>query len=126
MVLHMMRDAEHMGEGQPRLAGTRFMQCRLPVAHYEWLRYRAFLNRTSMNSIVLQAVADLQEEHPDVEEPMSLKVTGGTSGGVKFNVRLTDTVYEWLRTKAFVSRGSINQLLIIALADYRQRHDGGA
>src|SRR5579871_4002989 len=103
MVLHMMRDAEHMGEGQPRIGGTRFMQCRLPVAHYEWLRYRAFLNRTSMNSIVLLAIAELQEENPDIEAPMSLAVTSGTSGGVKFNVRLSESTYEWLRTKAFTS-----------------------
>ena len=102
------------------------MQCRLPVALYEWLRLRAFVGRSSMNSIVLQAIQELQVDVPDVEAPMTLPVIQGTSGGVKFNVRLTDTVYEWLRTKAFVSRGSINQLLIIALADYRQRHDGGA
>jgi hypothetical protein len=122
----MMRDMAQNPDQQPHVGGTRFMQCRLPVAHYEWLRYRAFLNRTSMNSIVLQAIAELQEENADVDTPMTLAVTSGTSGGVKFNVRLGESTYEWLRTKAFISRGSINQLLIAALTNHRQRQDGGA
>lgn len=125
-MLQMMRDVAPNAEQQTHIGGTRFMQCRLPVAHYEWLRYRAFLNRTSMNSIVLLAIAEMQEENPDIEAPMPLAVTTGTSGGVKFNVRLSESTYEWLRTKAFTSRGSINQLLIAALANYRQRQDGGA
>jgi predicted HicB family RNase H-like nuclease len=125
-VLQMMRDVAQNAEQQAPLTGTRFMQCRLPVAHYEWLRYRAFLNRTSMNSIVLQAITEMQEENPDVETPIPLAVTSGTSGGVKFNVRLSESTYEWLRTKAFISRGSINQLLIAALATYRQRQDANA
>lgn len=123
-MLQMMRDVAQNAEQEPHAGATRFMQCRLPVAHYEWLRYRAFLNRTSMNSIVLKAIAEMQEENPDVEAAMPLAVTAGTSGGVKFNVRLAESVYEWLRTKAFTSRGSINQLLIAALASYRQRQDG--
>ena len=32
------------------------MQCRLPMEQYEWLRYGAFINRVSMNSIVLEAI----------------------------------------------------------------------
>lgn len=122
----MMRDMAQNPDQHPQITGTRFMQCRLPVAHYEWLRYRAFLNRTSMNSIVLQAIAELQESAPDVEAPMTMPVTSGTSGGVKFNVRLSEATYEWLRTKAFNSRGSINQLLIAALADHRQKLDGSS
>lgn len=126
MVLHMMRDMAQGPEQQPQLSGTRFMQCRLPVALYEWLRLRAFVNRTSMNSIVLLAIQDLQAVVPDVEAPMTLPVIQGTSGGVKFNVRLNEAVYEWLRTKAFNSRGSINQLLIAALEAYRQTKETNA
>jgi predicted HicB family RNase H-like nuclease len=118
----MMRDVAQNPEQQPQ-GNPRFMQCRLPVALYEWLRLRAFINRTSMNSIVLQAIQELQAEVPDVETPMSLPVIQGTSDGVKFNVRLSEATYEWLRTKAFNSRGSINQLLIAALEGHRQRKD---
>ena len=127
MVLHMVREsAEAVSQvEQAQMAGTRFMQCRLPVALYEWLRLCAFVGRTSMNSIVLQAITELQSESPDVDAPLPLLVTQGTSGGVKFNVRLNESVYEWLRTKAFKSRGSINQLLIAALETHRKRQDGG-
>ena len=36
----------------------RFIQSRLPTDIYEWLRLRGFLLRQSMNSIVLDAVAE--------------------------------------------------------------------
>ena len=126
-MLHMVREsADAVGQDeQAPIAGTRFMQCRLPVALYEWLRLCAFVGRSSMNSIVLKAIEDLQSESPDVDAPLPLLVTQGTSGGVKFNVRLSEPVYEWLRTKAFKSRGSINQLLIAALETHRTRQDGG-
>jgi len=103
--------------------GARFMQCRLPAAQYEWLRYRAFVDRCSMNSMVLTAIRALREASPDVAMPLVLKQTTVTAGSVKFNVHLTDELYEWLRTKAFNSRGSINQLLIKALIDYRLSED---
>ena len=119
-MLQMIRDSAQSQDQQPR-NGTRFMQCRLPVASYEWLRLRAFVNRTSMNSIVLEAIAGLQRETPDLDTPLTLPMISGTSAGIKFNVRLEGATYEWLRTKAFTSRGSINQLLIAALDLYRQR-----
>lgn len=118
----MMRETSEHPEQQQQ-GSPRFMQCRLPVALYEWLRLRAFVGRTSMNSIVLQAIQELQAEVPEVDTPMSLPVIQGTSDGVKFNVRLSAATYEWLRTKAFNSRGSINQLLIAALEGHRQRKD---
>lgn len=121
-MFQMIREAAQNPD-QPAVGGTRFMQCRLPVALYEWLRLRAFVNRTSMNSIVLQAIAEMQGETPEVDTPLALPVIEGTSGGVKFNVRLSDNLYEWLRTKAFNSRGSINQLLIAALQSHRQRKE---
>jgi predicted HicB family RNase H-like nuclease len=120
----MIREmTQNPDQQQQQTGGTRFMQCRLPVALYEWLRLRAFVGRTSMNSIVLQAIQELQADVPDVEAPMALPVIQGTSGGVKFNVRLSELTYEWLRTKAFNSRGSINQLLVAALEAYRQRKE---
>lgn len=120
-MLQMVREAAYSTEPREQAAHTaRFMQCRLPAEQYEWLRYRAFINRTSMNSIVLEAIADLRTEAKS-NVPFTLMVTPGTSGGVKFNVRLNDETYEWLRTVAFDCRGSINQLLIGALAAYRRR-----
>lgn len=117
----MVREAAYSAELQVRTeSNARFMQCRLPAEQYEWLRYRAFINRTSMNSIVLEAISDLQTESK-TSVPLTLLVTPGTSGGVKFNVRLTEETYEWLRTVAFDCRSSINQLLIGALANYRKR-----
>jgi hypothetical protein len=100
---------------------TRFMQCRFPVAHYEWLRYRAFYDRTSMNSIVLDAIDRLRTSSPDVTGALQLRMSAARLGSVKFNVHLPEATYEWLRTKAFNSRGSINQLLIKALGDHRAR-----
>ncbi len=99
------------------------MQCRLPAAQYEWLRYRAFVDRCSMNSMVLKAIRALHDASDDATTPLVLKQTAATVGSVKFNVHLTDELYEWLRTKAFNSRGSINQLLIKALVDYRLNED---
>jgi len=122
-MLQMIHESPRHAVPASEQDGTRFMQCRLPVAHYEWLRYRAFHERTSMNSIVLEAIDALRHESADVTTPLALPVTPGTSGGVKFNVRLSDKLYEWLRTKAFNSRGSINQLLIAALAGYRLRDE---
>ncbi|HVA88501.1 MAG TPA: hypothetical protein VNL71_01530 [Chloroflexota bacterium] len=120
-MLQMVREAAFDAEPQARpVSNARFMQCRLPAEQYEWLRYRAFINRTSMNSIVLEAITDLQTE-AKTNVPLTLLVTPGTSGGVKFNVRLSEETYEWLRTVAFDCRGSINQLLIGALAAYRKR-----
>jgi len=120
-VLQMVREAAYGVEPQAHLASSaRFMQCRLPAEQYEWLRYRAFINRASMNSIVLEAITDLQTESK-TSVPLTLLVTPGTSGGVKFNVRLSEETYEWLRTVAFDCRSSINQLLIGALANYRKR-----
>jgi predicted HicB family RNase H-like nuclease len=119
----MLRETPRQGGPPADQDSTRFMQCRLPVAHYEWLRYRAFNERTSMNSIVLEAIDSMRRQSLDLTTPLALPVTAGTSGGVKFNVRLSENVYEWLRTKAFNSRGSINQLLIAALAEYRLRDE---
>jgi len=118
--LQVLREAVQPPE---RTQAARFMQCRLPVALYEWLRLRAFVGRSSMNSIVLQAIQELQADAPNVDAPMALPTIQGTSGGVKFNVRLGEDAYEWLRTKAFNSRGSINQLLIAALEAHRRRKE---
>ncbi|MDB5076102.1 MAG: hypothetical protein JWO42_2281 [Chloroflexi bacterium] len=123
-MLHMIKELPRNAEPTRKHDTARFTQCRLPVPHYEWLRYRAFNERTSMNHIVLQALESLRKQSTDVATPLALPVTPGTSGGVKFNVHLSDQMYEWLRTKAFNSRGSINQLLIAAIADYRLRQEG--
>jgi predicted HicB family RNase H-like nuclease len=122
-MLHMIRELPRDAEQIRKQDAARFTQCRLPVPHYEWLRYRAFNQRTSMNQIVLEALESLRKQSADVATPLALPVTHGTSGGVKFNVHLSDQMYEWLRTKAFNSRGSINQLLIAAITDYRLRED---
>jgi len=122
-VLQMMIDTPRVVAAPTAMDGARFMQCRLPAAQYEWLRYRAFVDRCSMNSMVLTAIRALHDASPDVTMPLTLKLTSATTGSVKFNVHLTDELYEWLRTKAFNSRGSINQLLIRALVDFRTNED---
>jgi predicted HicB family RNase H-like nuclease len=121
-MLQMVREAPYGVEPQVHAVGTaRFMQCRLPAEQYEWLRYGGFINRISMNSIVLEAIRDLQEE---VKTTASLTLPATHGPGMefkKFNVRLSEDTYEWLRTIAFECRSSINQLLIGALATYRKR-----
>jgi len=76
-----------------------------------------------MNSMVLTAIRALRDVSPDVTTPIALRQAGAMTGSVKFNVHLTDELYEWLRTKAFNCRGSINQLLIKALVDFRLGED---
>jgi hypothetical protein len=120
-VLQMIDEHQQTADAICTLDGARFVQCRFPVAHYEWLRYRAFFDRSSMNSIVLEAITEMQAGSPDVTTPLALRVAATKPGSVKFNVHLSDEMYEWLRTKAFNSRGSINQLLIKALSEYRMR-----
>jgi hypothetical protein len=121
-MLQMVREVPYGGEPQIHAEGNaRFMQCRLPAEQYEWLRYGGFINRISMNSIVLEAIRDLQEE---VKTKASLTLPATNGPGMefkKFNVRLSEDTYEWLRTIAFECRSSINQLLIGALATYRKR-----
>src|SRR2546423_1093310 len=99
----------------------RFIQSRLPTDLYEWLRLRAFLLRQSMNSIVLEARADYRSVGGAGE------VTP-TKGGperdaiVKYNVRVEEGLYEWLRNTAFFARVSINTRLIAALVRFREAH----
>src|SRR6185312_1838067 len=100
-------------------------QCRLPMEQYEWLRYGAFINRVSMNSIVLEAILELQAEIK-TKAKAALAAAPNAGSGMefkKFNVRLSEETYEWLRTVAFECRSSINQLLIGAIASYR-KHQG--
>src|SRR5207302_8175665 len=41
---------------------------------------------------------------------------------VKYNVRVDEDLYEWLRTTAFFARVSINTLLIAGLVRFREAH----
>jgi predicted HicB family RNase H-like nuclease len=124
-VLQMVRDMSYGGELQVHVEGNaRFMQCRLPMEQYEWLRYGAFINRVSMNSIVLEAIDELRAEIKT--KAKAAQATPGTGNSLefkKFNVRLSEETYEWLRTAAFECRSSINQLLISAITSYR-KHQG--
>ena len=99
----------------------RFIQSRLPTELYEWLRLRAFLLRQSMNSIVLEAVADYRTA---VEAGAVTPTKGAPERDaiVKYNVRVDEDLYEWLRTTAFFARVSINTLLIAALVRFRATH----
>ncbi len=110
--------AEELGRG-------RFIQCRLPADLYEWMRLRGFLSRRSMNSIVLESVAAYRA---------NLDATGGAPGQatldggpqVKYNVRLDNDTYEWLRTTAFYARVSINSMICAALAQEHAAQAGPA
>ena len=90
----------------------RFIQCRLPADLYEWMRLRGFLARRSMNSIVLEAVAAYRDATGGA--PGQATFDGGPQ--VKYNVRLDNDTYEWLRTTAFYARVSINSMICAALA----------
>jgi hypothetical protein len=104
---------------EPRM---RFIQSRLPTGLYEWLRLRAFLLRQSMNSIVLESVVAYRAA-VEAGEVTPTKESGAEHDTVvKYNVRVDDDLYEWLRTTAFYARVSINTLLITALVRFRAAH----
>ncbi len=100
---------------------TRFIQSRLPSDMYEWLRLRGFLSRRSMNSIVLEAVGEYRTAIESGQATLS-KESLGREAVVKYNVRVDDDLYEWLRTTAFYARLSINVLFVAALLRYREKH----
>lgn len=100
----------------------RFIQSRLPTSIYEWLRLRGFLLRQSMNSIVLEAAGEYRAAI-DAGRIVPSKDSGAEPDTVvKYNVRVEDELYEWLRTTAFYARVSINSLLVAALVLYREAH----
>lgn len=99
----------------------RFIQSRLPTDSYEWLRLRGFLLRQSMNSIVLEAVAAYRAG-VEAGEIRPSKEGLDYDSVVKYNVRVDEELYEWLRTTAFYARVSINALLVAALMLYQQSH----
>jgi len=74
-------------------AASRFIQCRVPTALYEWMRLQGFLTRRSMNSIALAAVAAYRAE---VEAARIAPERGAPARGevVKYNVRVDDEVHE--------------------------------
>ncbi len=96
-------------------APSRFIQCRIPAALYEWMRLQGFLTRRSMNSIALGTVVAYRAE---VEAGRIVPERGAPEHGevVKYNVRVDDELHEWLRTTAFYARTSINALGVAALA----------
>ena len=104
---------------EPRM---RFIQSRLPTGLYEWLRLRAFLLRQSMNSIVLESVSAYRAAVEAGEVTPSKESGAEHDTVVKYNVRVDDDLYEWLRTTAFYARVSINTLLIAALVRFRAAH----
>lgn len=95
-------------------APSRFIQCRVPTALYEWMRLQGFLTRRSMNSVALAAVVAYRAE---VEAARIAPERGAPERGdvVKYNVRVGDELHEWLRTTAFYARTSINALIVAAL-----------
>jgi len=110
-----------MNEGEKKSGRMRFIQSRLPTDLYEWLRLRGFLMRRSMNSIVLEAIADYRVA-VDAREVVPAKDGITRDDTVKYNVRVDDDLYEWLRTNAFYARISINAIFVSALVRYRDVH----
>ncbi len=101
----------------------RFIQSRLPTSLYEWLRLRAFLLRQSMNSIVLESAVEYRRDVEAGTVAPSKETGGDPDSVVKYNVRVEDDLYEWLRTTAFYARVSINSLLVAALIRFRAAHE---
>ncbi len=99
---------------------TRFIQSRLPTDLYEWLRLRGFLLRQSMNSVVLEAIGEYRDA-VEAGQAAPSKDGLGHEETIKYNVRVDDNLYEWLRTTAFYARISINVLFVRALMLYRER-----
>jgi len=91
------------------------IQCRVPTDLYEWMRLQAFRTRRSMNSIALEAVtayrAAVDAGHTTREG--RVLVAGEI---VKYNLRVGDDLYEWLRTTAVHPHSSSNALVVAALA----------
>lgn len=112
-------------EAEDQRRHTRFIQSRLPGDMYEWLRLRGFLSRRSMNSIVLEAVGEYRTAIESGQAALS-KESLGREPVVKYNVRVDDDLYEWLRTTAFYARLSINVLFVAALLRYREKHSDSA
>ncbi len=108
-------------KGEKKPDRMRFIQSRLPTELYEWLRLRGFLLRRSMNSIVLDAI-DEYRAALDAGEVAPRKDAVAREETIKYNVRVDDDLYEWLRTHAFYARLSINVLFVSALVHYRDAH----
>lgn len=109
------------GGSDKKSGRMRFIQSRLPTELYEWLRLRGFLLRRSMNSIVLEAIDEYRAAIGAGTTAPS-KDGGAREETIKYNVRVDDELYEWLRTHAFYARLSINVLFVSALVHYCAAH----
>jgi len=100
---------------------SHFIQCRIPPVLYEWLRLQGFHTRHTMTSIILSSVIAYRVE---AEAGRIVPTRGAPPCGeiVKFNQRIDDALYEWLRTTAFYARAPINDLIIAALARSHAAH----
>ncbi len=101
-----------------------FIQCRVPTDLYEWMRLQSFRTRRSMNSIALEAVtayrAAVEAGHTTREG--RVLVAGEI---VKYNLRVGDDLYEWLRSAACHAHSSSNALVVAALARAPADQAGG-
>ena len=95
---------------------AHLIQCRLPLALYEWLRLKAFQTRRSMNSITVEAVrvSRVEMEASHTALPGRLSSVGGGEAKV-YSIRLDDDLYEELRTAVFYAHSSFNALVVAAL-----------
>ncbi len=100
---------------------AHFVQCRLPADLYEWMRLRAFLTHRSMNSVALAAMGDYRAAI-DAGQAKPDKSQAESAGVTKYNVRVDDDLYEWLRTTAFYAHLSINTLVVTSLDRYHAAH----
>jgi len=108
----------------PPATPNHFIQCRVPTDLYQWMRLQAFRTRRSMNSIALEAVtayrAAVDAGHTTREG--RVLVAGEI---VKYNLRVGDDLYEWLRMTAFHAHSSSNALVVAALARAHDDQAGG-
>ncbi len=101
--------------GESRLpAPSHVIQCRLPTDLFEWLRLRAFQDRRGMNSLGLTALADYRTALAAGAVTLDKESRDGADS-TKFNLRVADDLYEWLRATAFYARVSMNTVVAAAL-----------
>jgi len=74
--------------------------------------------RRSMNSLGLTALTNYRTTFAD-DDAVPGKETDDGADTTKYNLRVADDLYEWLRAMAFYARVSMNSVVVAARRRYR-------